>query len=155
VTIPASTAPAVRRYLFAQLTAQLTPDPLSPRSSLIVCYDEPGTNDPDDIVCVGKVNRNISLGSFVGSGGAGWLDETYSVEIQVDVFRGGDDAQAAYERAALLSDQVIAIVRADPSLGNNVNLSRPTLHETEVSWDATHMGRHATSTIEIECVQRI
>jgi hypothetical protein len=155
MTIPSSSAPAARRYLFDQLTSVLTPDPLSPHSSLIVVYDEPTTDEPDDIVAVGRVNRTLSAAAFVGNGGGGWLDESYSVEIQVDVFRGGDDAQAAYERAALLSDAVIAAVRADPSLGGVVSKAQPTLHETETSWDSQHMGRQATSTISIQCVNRI
>lgn len=155
MTIPGSSAPAARRYLFTQLTAQLTPDPLSASSSLLVVYDEPSTAQPDDIVAVGKVNRQISVASMIGGGGAGWLDEHYSVEIQVDVFRGGDDSQAAYERCALLVDSVIAVVRSDPSLGGAVSLARPTQDMTEVAWDDQHLGRHATATLEIECVQRI
>jgi hypothetical protein len=153
--IPISSAPAARRYLFNTLTAQLSPDPLSKTSSLIVCYDEPTVNEPDDIVSVGKVTRQLSVASFVGGGGAGWLDETYTVEITVDVFRGGDTAQQAYERASLLADSVIYVVRSDPSLGGVVSTAKPLQHLTEAAWDENHAGRHATATIEIECVQRI
>ncbi|MBM9504523.1 hypothetical protein [Actinacidiphila acididurans] len=155
MTVPASSAPAARAYLFGQLSAQLTPDPDSPRSSLLVCYDQPGPNQPDDIVSVGKVIRTFEFSSFVGSGGAGYLQERYTVEITVDVFRGGDDAQGAYIRAAYLTDQIVAAVRSDLTLGGAVLAARPTTHSTDAEWDDEHLGRHATATLEIECLQRI
>lgn len=153
--IPPSSAPVARTWLYDQLTAQLTPDPLSKSSSLLVCYDQPGTNQPDDIVAIGKVTRNVSVNSFVGGGGAGWLEERYQVAVTVDVYRGGDDSQIAYSRATALVDAVIAVVRADPSLGGAVIQARPLSDITEVEWDEQHLGRHATSVIEIDCLQRI
>jgi hypothetical protein len=154
MTIPSSTAPAVRAYLFAQLTAQLQPDP-NTTSSLLVCYDEPGPNQPDDIVSVGKVHRTVGINSLVGGGGAGWLDERYTVEIEIDVYRGNDDPQYVYQRSSDLADAAIAIVRADPSLGGLVLTARPQTSSHEVTWDDAHMGRHATVTISVECFQRI
>lgn len=155
MTIPSSTAPAARRFLFDQLTAQLVPDPLSPTSSLLVCYDQPGPNDPDDIVAVGKVTRQINPNSLVGSGGPGWLEERYTVAVVIDVYRGGDDAPACFDRASLLVDQVCAVVRSDPSLGGAVLTARPLSSDIEGEWDAENLGRHAVATVDIECYQRI
>lgn len=155
MAIPSSTSPAVRAYLFAQLTASLTADPNSAQSSLLVCYDEPGPNQPDDIVSVGKVQRQIGVNSLVGGGGAGWLDERYTVEIEIDVYRGNDDPQYVYQRSCDLADAAIAVIRTDPTLGGNVLTARPHTSNHEVTWDDQHMGRHATVTIEVECFQRI
>lgn len=153
--IPSSSAPAVRAYLFAQLTAQLQPDPNVTTARLLVCYDEPGPDQPDDIVSVGKVHRNIGVNSMVGGGGGGWLDERFTVEIEIDVYRGNDDPQYVYQRSSDLADAVIAVIRTDPSLGGLVLTARPQSSSHEVTWDDQHMGRHATVTIEVECFQRI
>lgn len=153
--IPSSSAPAARLWLFGQLSIALTPDPLSKTSSLLVCFDQPGPNQPDDIVSVGKVNRRLGVNSMVGGGGAGWLEENYTVDIVIDVYRGGDSAQAAYTRATDLVAGAIAVVRADPSLGGSVLIAKPTSDLTEVEWDEEHGGQHATATLEITCYQRI
>lgn len=153
--IPSSTAPAARRYLFEQFTAQIAEDPISTTSSLKVCYDDVGTDVPDDVIIVGMVTRQVDVNSMVGGGGAGWLDERYTIAVTIDVFRGGDDAAAVFDRASLLLDQVCAIVRTDPTLGNAVITGRPTTSQTEGEWDAENLGRHSVVTTEIECYARI
>jgi hypothetical protein len=145
----------VRQYLYDSLTAQLTPDPTATASSLLVCFDQPGPGQPDDIVSIGKTHNQIGVMALVGGGGTGWLDERYTVEVTVDVFRGGDDAQAAYARASALCDAVVAAVRTDPSLGGRVLVAKPKSIELEVEEESSHMGRRAIGTIEIECFQRI
>lgn len=154
MTIPTSSAPIVRQYLFDALTAQLAPDPVDTTASLLVCFDSPGPGQPDDIVAIGKTTSQFHALALVGSGGAGWLDERYTVEITVDVFRGGDDAQGAYVRAAALCDAVLGAVRSDISLGGNVLQARPHSVAIDVEDDSAHMGRRATGLIEIECFQR-
>jgi hypothetical protein len=155
MTIPGSSIPAVRRYLFDQLTAQLTTDPAFPKAQLLVVYDQPGPFQPDDIVSIGKVSRQVAVSSLVGSGGAGWLEERFQVEVIVDVFRGGDYAQAAFERAVALVDAVCAVVRGDPSLGGCVLEARPAGSTYDSEWDDEHKGRHCVGTIEVDCYQRI
>lgn len=155
MTIPSSTAPAARQWIYEQLSTALTPDPLSPSSSLLVCYDDPGPNQPDDIVSIGDVTRAFEASSFVGSGGAGWLAERYSITITIDVFRGGDDAQSTYTRAQLLADGVVNAIRADISLGGAVLTATPMSDHAQGSWDEEHEGRHVTSTIEVSCYARI
>lgn len=154
-TIPASTAPAARRYLHDQITAQVQPDAGSPASSLLVCYDMPGTNLPGDIISIGKVTRDFDVNSMVGSGGSGWLDERYTIDITIDVYRGGDSAQAAYERGAALMDQVCAIVRADPSLGDLVQVAKPLTSESDGDWTDDHSGYQNVSLLPIQCYTRL
>lgn len=155
MSIPSSSAPAVRQWLFDQMTAALTPDPNSPTSMLLVCFDEPGPNQPDDIVYVGKVTRHISVNSLVGGGGAGWLEERYSVDVDIDVYRGGDDPQTVYKRCSDLADAVVAIGRTDPSMGGNVLVGKPVTSDHDVTWDDAHTGRRGTATVVFECYQRI
>jgi hypothetical protein len=155
MTIPASTAPAVRQWLFDQCSAGLTPDPLNPRASLIVCFDQPGPNEPDDIVAIGRVRRHLEVAGMIGGGGAGWLHEHYTVDIVIDVFRSSDAGQDAYSRAMTLANAVVAIQRTDLTLGGNVIRSVPKGDNAEVEWDSDHGGKHATVTVEIECVTRI
>lgn len=155
VIIPASTSTAVRQYLYDTLSANLTADLLSKTSSLLVCFDTPGPNEPDDIVSIGRVARDIKPSAVVGGGGAGWLEERYTVTLTFDVYRGGDDAQGVYARAQTLADQCIALIRTDPSMGGLVLISKPIRHSAEVDWDENHLGRHCTAELEIECFQRI
>lgn len=155
MTIPQSTAPAVRQWLYDQCTAGLAPDPLNTRASLLVVFDQPGPNEPDDIVAIGRVRRQLKAAAMVGGGGAGWLDEAYTVEIVIDVFRGSDSGQVAYSRATDLANAVIAIVRTDLTLGGHVIRSQPKGDDAEVEWDTEHGGKRACVTVEIECVTRI
>ncbi|MEW2302573.1 hypothetical protein AB0958_21815 [Streptomyces sp. NPDC006655] len=155
MSIPQSTAPAVRQWLYDQCTAGLAPDPVNTRASLLVVFDAPGPNEPDDIVAIGRVRRQLQAGAMVGGGGPGFLDEHYTVEIVVDVFRGSDSGQVAYTRAMDLANSVIAIVRTDLTLGGNVIKSQPKGDDAEVEWDSEHGGKRACVTVEIECVTRI
>lgn len=153
--VPGTTAVAVRRYLFDTLTATLAPDPLSKTSDLLVCYDEPGPYQPDDIVSVGKVERTINTNSMVGGGGAGWLEESYTVDVDIEVFRGGDDPQGVFTRTSDLIDQIAAVAREDPSLGERVLVCKPTASTCEVEWDEEHKGRLGNGSITFSCYQRI
>jgi hypothetical protein len=149
VTIPASTIPTAKLYLFNQITALIN-DP-----AVLVCYDEPGTNQPDDIIMVGRAERQIEPLQMVGSGQAGWLDEIYTIQVDVEVFRGGDDARAAFERACVLADQVVYVVRNDPSLGGAVIVARPEIASYEPAWEEKHLGRIVSVIIPIRCHARI
>lgn len=154
--IPPSTAETAREYMFTNLTNILPPDTAN-GSSLLVCYDEPGPDQPDDVVSIGGVSLDYEFGSFVGSGGAGWLRERYSLNIIVDVFRGGDNAQMTFARAQYLSDLVMALVRYDVTLGTQGNgagqpqiiTATPKTSSVESEWDEEHKGRHSVANIEI------
>lgn len=163
MAIPTSSAPAARLWLFHALVAALLPDAAlvdgqgyygDPQASLLVCLDEPGAYQPADIVSVGKVTRDIETSSMVGSGGAGWLAERYSIHVTIEIARG-DDAQSAFERTFALLDQTINVVRADPTLGGAVLWARPQAHDVEVMWTSDHTGRVGQVEIPISCYQRI
>jgi hypothetical protein len=156
MSIPSSTAPAARRWLYEQLLAQIQADPDDQQSSLLICYDEPGTNQPGDIISVGGVTREINVNSMVGSGGAGWLDERYTIALIIDIYRGGPDAAAtSFDRSCALLDQVIAIVRADPTLGGAVLVGKPVSSQTEGLVLDDHTGRQSVVNLGIECYARI
>lgn len=144
--IPASTAPTAKAYLFEQMQVSLAgPD-------LQVFYSEPGPGYPDDVVYLGDTEQQEVPTQMVGSGGAGWLFELYHQVVEVDVYRGGDDPQTVYERAAALVAQIEALVRADPSLGGRVITAMPAGTHYESGWEESHMGRitHATMRITVE-----
>lgn len=149
MTIPASTIPAAKLYLHTQITALIND------AAVLVSYDPPGPNQPDDIVMVGAVDRQVVPYQMMGSGQAGWLDEQYSVEVVVSVYRGGDDARTAFERACTLADQVVYVVRTDPSLGGAVVVAHPEQSRYEPVHEDEHKGRLVTVTIPIACRARI
>ncbi|AEW94597.1 MULTISPECIES: hypothetical protein [Streptomycetaceae] len=153
--IPASSIPAARAYLLAQIQANTTADPASPSSELLVCLDEPGPYQPDDIISIGDVHQTYSPEATVGSGGSHWLLETYTITITVDVYRGGDDPAGVFSRARSLADLVVAVVRSDPSLGGAVDRGRPGGVTHEVRWDDEHKGRHCVIEIAIECLKTL
>lgn len=149
MTIPASSIPAAKLFLFNGIVSLIND------TAVLVAYDEPGPNQPDDIVMVGGVDRQVAALQMVGSGQAGWLDETYTIDVVVSVFRGGDDARTAFERACVLADQVVYVVRTDPSLGGAVVVAHPEASRYEPAWDDDHRGRLVTVTIPIYCRARI
>jgi hypothetical protein len=146
--IPQSTAIAVRAYMYTNLTNVLPADEAN-GCNLAVVYDEPGPYEADDIVSVGNVTLDYEPGSLVGSGGAGWLRERYTLTIIADVYRGGDNAQMTFARAQYLSDLICAVVRYDPSLDELVISATPKASIVESEWDEEHKGRHSTATVEI------
>lgn len=149
-TIPDPTVPAAKSYLYTQTLAQpLFAEPV------LVCYDEPGPYQADDIVTFGTVHWHPAVNSGVGSGGAGWLEERYDIEVTVDVYRGGDDAKTAFERAAALWAGVLQVLRADPSLGGIVLVAKPSPATYTTTHEEAHKGWISRVDAVIECYQRI
>jgi hypothetical protein len=154
-----STVPAVKAYLFAQLQAR--PE-ITAGAKTLVSYDDPGPYQPDDIIVLGDVSRSVAPLAMVGDGGPGWLQENYTQSVVVSVYRGLDSAQAAFERAALLADVVIDVVRVDPSLGGLVTRCWPLDVSYVSDWntqdqdDGTvlHLGRSSTVTIPLSVFDR-
>jgi hypothetical protein len=155
LNIPGSKAPDVRVWLYEQFNAYMTDDPLNPDATLGIFYDDPPPGQPDDVVIIGEVNRQLEFSSFVGDGGAGWLAERFTIAVTIDVYRGGDDAPAVNARGQLLADTVIAICRNDLTAGGNVLTATPHGDTGHGSWDENHMGRHWTVDIEISCYARL
>ncbi|MEU6582753.1 hypothetical protein [Nocardia sp. NPDC046763] len=139
--IPVSTVPAVKAFLFQQISASVTPNP-NPSFPLLVTYDQPGTNQPAEIVVVGSTrHRTAKPFQMVGSGGHGWLYEEYELELEIAVFHGGDDAQGCYERAYSILGQIEAVIRSDPSLGGRVVVAHPATTRDTCTWEQEHKGR--------------
>lgn len=136
MTVPASSVPAVKAALMTKIATQVAD------SSVLISYDVPGTFQPDDIIVVGDVERTASPVAMIGSGQAGFMHEDYTVQITVSVFRGGDIAQTAFERAYALNDAVETAVRNDMTLGvARVLTAKPTRTLEQSRWDDSHLGR--------------
>jgi hypothetical protein len=150
MTIPVSTLPAVKAYLFTQLSARTElADPVG------VFYDLPSVTPPDDLVYLGDSRGKNVITRMVGSGGAGWLDEHYELDIVVDVIRGDDDPKANDEQALALLAAVVDTIRADPSLGGLVIQAAPVAFSLSSSWDDDHVGRTATAVLTVDVHARI
>lgn len=153
MTIPGSITKGAKLWIFNALTAALTP---SPSDSLLVSYDEPGPNQPDDIVAVSAVDRVLTRAGMVGSLGAGAFQDTVTVHVVVSVFRGGDNAQMVFERACDLIDAVIAVIRTDPTLGGIALSAVPRSFAVgEAAWEDENKGRVSETDIPIECIALI
>jgi hypothetical protein len=128
--IPASSIPDAKCYLFDQLTAAMAGTPVG------VYMDLPPNDPPveDDVIVVGDIEQVMEPWQLVGSGGAGWLYEKYSIQIEISVYRGGDDARAVLTQAAALVLQVCTVVRADPSLDGNVLQAYPAGAHYQSGW---------------------
>lgn len=142
--------PTAMLYLLNQITAAVND------ATVLVSYGPPGPNQPDDIVAIGTaVTIETVPIQMVGSGGAGWLDERYDVEIVISVYRGGDNGRGVLERAAALADLVVSVVRTDPSLGGAVVVAHPSVGSFVPSFDAEHKGRVVDATVNVSCHARI
>lgn len=150
MTIPVSTVPGVKAYLYTSLKARA-----ELAEPVLVSYDDPGPNQPDDIIVVGDVVRTVEMVQMVGSGAAGWLYERYAVTVLVECFISDDKPQTVFERAAALADVVVDVVRADPSLGGRVIESAPSMSEQIGSWDEEHGGRLSSLTVTVSVYARI
>jgi hypothetical protein len=150
MSIPVSTVPAVKAYLFTALKARS-----EYAQPVLVCYDRPGTYLPNDIVMVGDVTQTFAPLRMVGSGAQGWLDETYQLEIVVESFQGGDDPQAVTERAASLAAVAVDAVRLDPSLGGLVTQANPISLDYSSTFEDEHLGRRCTATLRVEIYAQI
>lgn len=149
MAIPVSTVPAVKGWLYDQLSSLLG------AQNLLVSYGEPSVRIPDDVVIVGDVHRTAKPEQIVGSGGAGWLWETYTVEVDIDCYAGGADQQQVDQRAWQLVGQVEQTVRGDPTLGGQVIVAYPKQAVSQSGPEAAHKGRLTRIAVEIEVTAQI
>lgn len=150
VVIPDPTISPAKAYLYTQtLAAPLFAPPVA------VVYDEPGPYKAADIVAFGTVHWHPAINSGVGSGGAGWIEERYDIELMIQSFLGGDNGKAAYERACALFAGVMAVLRADPSLNGIVLVAKPAPATVTTEHDPGHKGWVSRVDGAIECYQRI
>lgn len=151
MTIPASTVPVAVGYLYDHIVTAVND------TAVLVSYGPPGPNQPDDMIIVGTdIGAEEVPYQMVGSGQAGWLDETYDVTIVVSVFRGGDNGRTVLERAYALAAFVATVIRTDPSLGGAVIVAHPmAVVSSEIGWDPDHKGRSVDLNITIHCRARL
>ena len=158
MTIPVSTVPAAETYITSAISTAIAGDSLS--TSILVCTGEPGMDLPNDVIAVGypETRRAVDPRFFVGSGGSGWLYETYEVDITISTWQGGGSSQSATvsARAWTLASYVETAVRTDPSLGGAVIVSYPM--DTvggDPQWTEEPIGLGATITMTVHCEARI
>lgn len=137
MTAPVSTVPKALAYLRVQVVAAVN-DP-----SVVVAYGQPDANIPEDVIAIGhSVKQMMTWHGLVGSGGAGAMAEEYEIEFLVSVFRGGgtEQFQVAFERAWALAALIDNVVRADPTLGNLVQVAAPSAHDSTLDWAKATAG---------------
>ena len=145
MTIPASTVPLAIGYLFDNIKTTIG-DP-----AVRVSYGPPPPGATGDMIVIEGVTREPVVARMRGSGGAGWIDEIYTIELNCWVFRGGDNGQPVYERAAALADVVESVVRTDPSLGGAVVVAAPSAVEYISTLDEEHRGILVEARVSIRC----
>lgn len=83
--------------------------------------------------------------------GATRLDETFNLRVVIDIRRYGDDEQATEQRAWALRDEIVGLLRTDPTLGGvinritgfrirPVNIPGPSQWRTQIVLDAQCVG---------------
>lgn len=149
-TIPVSIAKGAKAWLYGQLQAAFEGWTCDTGAPLMVSYDEPGKNQPNDIVAVRSLKRRLDAGGMVGSMGAGAVYDTVELDVVASVFRGGDIAQACFERACDLVDVIVSVVRADPSMGGLVTVARVAdIDIPEAGWTENHAGRLTEAVVTV------
>lgn len=157
MTAPVSTVPAFKAWLFTQLQAACTQDvSVTPPVDLLVRYAEPGPFEPPDVVSLGAAHsREVKPFAMVGGFNvAGSLFETYTVDVDIDASRAGEDvAQSATERAWVLASAVENTVRADTTAGGAVLECWPTSSSDDPEWtDNGWLNVHITVSIIVQAV---
>jgi hypothetical protein len=131
---PASCAPAVKAYLVTLFKGVVDVDANAEDGLVAVSYNEPGNNEPDNVIWVGKVSRTFKPMRLVGSGGQWWGNEIFEVETNISVIHGQLDPQPCEERAWHLIALLETAIRSDPSLGGLVIQANPTTSDVDCEW---------------------
>lgn len=142
MTIPATKAKALRSSLLALLQANST---VTADTSIYVIYDDPMKTTYADIISVGAVRQTEEPFAVTGDRGVGSMLEKITIDVKVQAFKGGDEAQAVYERCLDLIDIVRTVVRTDPTISNTVSDSWPSGFDAEPSIDEGGQGRWCTA----------
>lgn len=121
---------------------------------LYVGYGEPTADDPDDqIYLATEVNDHVAQVAMMGVTAAGPVEERFDVHLRVSVLRAGGDGQEPFERCADLVDSLVAFVRADQTLGGNVQGAEVSevIYPTPVPTEDAK-GRLCDTTLTIHCL---
>lgn len=149
MTIPVSTIGQARTYLFNQINAlavlKQQPSGIPPT---FVRLGPRGKYAPFEIIEIGhRIDQDARVHAIVGSGQAGFLEESYTIGVDVQVGRPGDDEPACFARCEVIVDAIDNALRLDPSAGNLVQLCYPEKHV----WDSVlgTKGRVVTCLIDV------
>lgn len=150
-SIPQTTAVRAKGWIFDAIKAQFVGD-----NTMTVFWDQPDASIPtENIVVVHRIlNRTTTHYRMMGTGGAGSFLESYSIEIAIDCYAGGDSGETrALETSAWSYASIVeAVVRSDPSLGGLVIQAWPSQSTDDPEWDQEHKGRlvHIALSVAIE-----
>ena len=154
-SVPVCTIPKAMVYLMAGLTKNLTQ--VDATTALAVAYIElPSNYEPFDSVVVGDAHtRTVKQVQMVGSGGVGWLYETYSVDVQIVSWQGGNNFQPVVDRSWRLLSLVESFVRSDPSFGGLVIEACPMSSRSSAGYMENGRGISSVIDLTIEVEARI
>jgi hypothetical protein len=153
MSIPVSSVPTAKAWLFNQLTANIDTAGVTEQSQVV--YAQPTTYLAPNIIAVDKVNREVTQAHMVGSGGAGWLREQYTIEVVISCMRGGSDFLSLETDFWALVALVESTVRTDPSLGGAVSVARPTRGDALSAFTDDHNGILCEGTFPIDCLAEL
>jgi hypothetical protein len=120
---PVSTVPAVRAWLVAQFTAAVS----GITEPAVEVYQSAEDHESTaDVVIVEGAQRTLGGFEMVGGGGAGWLQESFTIGVSIECFVHGERPfPDVDDRAYLILGLLEQAVRADPSLGGLVIVGQP------------------------------
>ena len=154
MTIPVSSVPGAKAWLLGRLQATLTDDGTA---TFGVQYGPFGTQNPADMVWLGDTqNRQAVPWTMQGNlTGAGTMQESYDLTVNIFAYRGSDQAQTAEQRAFTLLAGVEDVVRTDPTFGNLLIRSYPNAVTATVDWDEEFKGRLCSIPLTISCLAQL
>ena len=154
-SVPVSTVPQVIAFLMFGITTNTTQ--VDAQTALGVAYIELASNyDPLDSIVVGDAHtRTIRREQMVGSGGAGWLYESYSIDLQIVSWQGGNSFQPVVERSWRLLGQVEGFIRSDPSLGGLVIEAWPSSSRSSAGYMDNGKGISSVIDLTVDVEARI
>jgi hypothetical protein len=154
-SVPVSTVPKFLSYLTSGLTANLTQ--VDAQTALGVAYIELAANyDPFDSVVIGDAHtRTAKREQMVGTGGAGWLFESYSVDLQIVSWQGGNNFQPVTDRAWRLLGLVEGFLRSDPSCGGLVIEAYPAASKSSAGYMDNGKGISCVIDLTVDVEARI
>lgn len=153
MTIPTSSVGPVMTYLFNHLTLGIANVGVTGTAQVV--WAEPTTYLADNIVALGKVSREVTEAHMIGSGGAGWLREAYTIDVVVSCFRGSNDFQSLAPDLWSLISFVETTVRTDPSLGGAVSRAKPARSDGIGTWSDDHSGILYEGTVTVDCLAEL
>ncbi len=143
----ASTIPAAKAALLALIAA---------RADLVTDAVHVAWGIPGEVPAAAEriyVGDVIDVGRVWAALGLQRMDETYTLQVHVETWRGGDEQTATEERLWVLVNEVEQAVRADLKLSNTVRVAQP--GRIDASTFPTDGGWVANATVRFVCQARI